>query len=400
MASLSMLAWVVHTRTGRSTCSMRRLLSKPQCVGKRCESREIILVRYGLLVHLGYTSSKRVGEPGGVPKCHTRAMAARRCAVCGTENPMFSSNRKLDFDYCRGCQKIQPFTTSTAWNPPPPSTGSRPPHPLSQSLDSTHLLQPGAPPPAALASWAARSTASDAGADLAASGAEVGAPALTTSSATSAPEVAVLVTPPSPLPPASSGDISVPSPADASATNVSGGGDAVVGCPPARHSPVLATEMLDRATVPTNAGAAPTPPATARAVPTTATAATALEPARAPVPPLSPAERFEWSEGGLCNPQCFSRTFVMPCHRSVPSGDFTLDGLMHGRLDLVTRWCVDVHGVPSFGGNSFRICVRFVCMCVRVRGWNCDLTFGPPCLAASPLGLLSRLVVVAMYGIA
>jgi hypothetical protein len=47
-----------------------------------------------------------------------------------------------------------------------------------------------------------------------------------------------------------------------------------------------------------------------------------------------------WSGAGLCGDGCFSRTFVMPCHRSCPGGNFTLDGLMHGRLDLVTRWCV------------------------------------------------------------
>jgi hypothetical protein len=29
--------------------------------------------------------------------------------VCGTRNPGFSSNAKLNHDYCRGCETIQPF---------------------------------------------------------------------------------------------------------------------------------------------------------------------------------------------------------------------------------------------------------------------------------------------------
>eukprot|EP00040_Diaphanoeca_grandis_P011231 m.57523 g.57523 ORF g.57523 m.57523 type:complete len:215 (+) comp22396_c0_seq2:226-870(+) len=34
---------------------------------------------------------------------------SKQCSVCGTQNPSFSSNAKLDADYCRGCQQIQPF---------------------------------------------------------------------------------------------------------------------------------------------------------------------------------------------------------------------------------------------------------------------------------------------------
>lgn len=49
-------------------------------------------------------------------------------------------------------------------------------------------------------------------------------------------------------------------------------------------------------------------------------------------------QAFAWKSGGFCRDGCFTRTFVMPCHRSCPGGNFTLDGLMHGRLDLVTRW--------------------------------------------------------------
>lgn len=61
---------------------------------------------------------------------------------------------------------------------------------------------------------------------------------------------------------------------------------------------------------------------------------------RTPVsaPGEGPSDIFAWAAGGTCSDHCFSRTFVMPCHRSCPGGNFTLDGLMHGRLDLVTRW--------------------------------------------------------------
>lgn len=51
------------------------------------------------------------------------------------------------------------------------------------------------------------------------------------------------------------------------------------------------------------------------------------------------SHKHVWSGAGLCGAGCFSRTIVMPCHRSCPGGNFTLDGLMHGRIDLVTRWC-------------------------------------------------------------
>jgi pyroglutamyl-peptidase len=36
-------------------------------------------------------------------------MPGKQCAVCGTQNPPFSSNAKMNVDYCRGCQQIQPF---------------------------------------------------------------------------------------------------------------------------------------------------------------------------------------------------------------------------------------------------------------------------------------------------
>lgn len=61
-----------------------------------------------------------------------------------------------------------------------------------------------------------------------------------------------------------------------------------------------------------------------------------------------PSHKHVWSGAGLCGTGCFSRTIVMPCHRSCPGGNFTLDGLMHGRIDLVTRWCVRPLRCPSF----------------------------------------------------
>ena len=38
----------------------------------------------------------------------------------------------------------------------------------------------------------------------------------------------------------------------------------------------------------------------------------------------------------------------MPCHRSCPDGNFPLDGLMQGRLDLVAR-CITSSMFISFG---------------------------------------------------
>eukprot|EP00041_Stephanoeca_diplocostata_P029487 m.871830 g.871830 ORF g.871830 m.871830 type:complete len:354 (+) comp23568_c0_seq65:129-1190(+) len=38
----------------------------------------------------------------------------------------------------------------------------------------------------------------------------------------------------------------------------------------------------------------------------------------------------------------------MPCHRSTPAGNFKLDGLMHGRLDLVAR-CITASFFVSYG---------------------------------------------------
>lgn len=59
-----------------------------------------------------------LGRGGGVGK---------QCSVCGTWNPGFSSNAKLNHDYCRGCKKIQPFAAAAA-----------PPLACSNAIQSTH----------------------------------------------------------------------------------------------------------------------------------------------------------------------------------------------------------------------------------------------------------------------
>eukprot|EP00039_Didymoeca_costata_P014858 m.245690 g.245690 ORF g.245690 m.245690 type:complete len:348 (-) comp16109_c1_seq15:13-1056(-) len=69
-------------------------------------------------------------------------------------------------------------------------------------------------------------------------------------------------------------------------------------------------------------------------------------------PPLQP-----WPKGSCGGAQCFRRVFVMPCHRSCPQGDFVLDGMMEGRMDLVAR-CLSQSLFISFDvrrNTDFRI---------------------------------------------